>query len=312
MTATTLTRSTPGSPPPDGPACSPGSPCASLRARRAGARALAGRRRAAGRPRRAGGRGLRGRLLREGVGQLRGGGAARRAVPGPVRGRRRRRRAAATARSPTERPAVEALLARLAGDPLVASATSPWQPGGQVAADGRTGLGALRLTARTADAAPVADVQRLLATARRGPGARPAGRARRPGRQPGRAGRDRLGGDRPARRGAGAAADLRHRRRRRAADPGRGARAGLERRPDRCARRRCSRPRLVDLARRDDGDRRRHRLRAAAAHPLPRAARARARRPRGAWPGRTTPPAARSWSPAAPSSSACSASPRWA
>ncbi len=63
------------------------------------------------------------------------------------------------------RGAVDALLARLGTDPLVASTTSPWQAGGQVAGDGRTGLGGLRLTARTADAAPVADVRRLLATA---------------------------------------------------------------------------------------------------------------------------------------------------
>jgi hypothetical protein len=48
------------------------------------------------------------------------------------------------------RPEVEALLAELGSGPDVLGTVSPWEPGGTLSADGRTGLGALRLDAAVA------------------------------------------------------------------------------------------------------------------------------------------------------------------
>lgn len=60
---------------------------------------------------------------------------------------------------------VEALLAELADRPGVLSVTAPWEPGGSVSADGRTGLGTLRLDAAVAEQVPVEDARELIALA---------------------------------------------------------------------------------------------------------------------------------------------------
>ena len=98
--------------------------------------------------------------------------------------------------------------------------------------------------------------------------ARARRRARRPDDQSCRAGCDRLRGHRHRGRGDHPAADLRHRRRGRAADPGRRGRPGDQQRAHRPGGRRGRRAGLVDLARCDDGHRHRHRLHAAHDHPL--------------------------------------------
>jgi RND superfamily putative drug exporter len=54
------------------------------------------------------------------------------------------------------------LLARLAEEPGVVAATAPWETGGSVSADGRTGLGSLRLDSTVAEQVPVEDAQELI------------------------------------------------------------------------------------------------------------------------------------------------------
>jgi RND superfamily putative drug exporter len=63
------------------------------------------------------------------------------------------------------RPDVEALLAELADRPGVLSVTAPWEPGGSVSADGRTGLGTLRLDAAVPEQVPVEDGRALIEVA---------------------------------------------------------------------------------------------------------------------------------------------------
>ena len=209
-------------------------------------------------------------------------------------------------------PRWTACSAELATVPHVAAAPSPYgQPGAISPTAGRCSP-TVQLDAANPAAMPVADTQQLIdLAAGRGP-ARAPGRARRPGRRAGPAGRDRLRGHRPARRRDHPAARLRLGRRRRAADPGRARRASGSARASPAWSPRSCRAGLVDLAGRDDGHRRRHRLRAADGHPVPGVA------GRGPGPGgrhrgdRWTPPGGPSWSPAAPSWSACSACSRWA
>jgi RND superfamily putative drug exporter len=54
------------------------------------------------------------------------------------------------------------LMVRLAEEPGVVSATAPWEAGGSVSADGRTGLGSLRLDSAVAEQVPVEDAQELI------------------------------------------------------------------------------------------------------------------------------------------------------
>jgi RND superfamily putative drug exporter len=62
------------------------------------------------------------------------------------------------------RAEVDALLAGLAEQPGVLSVVSPWEAGGVLSADGRTGLGALRLDAEVAEQVPVDRARELIAT----------------------------------------------------------------------------------------------------------------------------------------------------
>ena len=61
------------------------------------------------------------------------------------------------------RAEVDAVLAGLAGRPGVLGVVAPWQPGGSVSADGRTGLGAVRLAAEIAEQVPVEQARELIA-----------------------------------------------------------------------------------------------------------------------------------------------------
>jgi len=63
------------------------------------------------------------------------------------------------------RPEVEALLARLADTPVALGVVGPWQPGGSVSADGRTGLGTLRLDAEVPEQVPLERARELVALA---------------------------------------------------------------------------------------------------------------------------------------------------
>ena len=61
------------------------------------------------------------------------------------------------------RPELEAVLAGLADRTGVLGVVAPWEPGGSVSADGRTGLGAVRLDAGIPEQVPVEQARELIA-----------------------------------------------------------------------------------------------------------------------------------------------------